>query len=183
MTCCVLLCLPQSATAQEAKFADLLVTNNAGFISVYARITNCFTPRMEAVIMAGVPTTFTFFFDLYEHRPFWWDRQMIRRIVKHTLKYDNVKKIFYLTSTNGKESAAFQTIENAKSAMADLNGVLVFPVGALAKDESYYLKMKAELDRVRLPLRMEYLFFSLPAWDFETGWYAQKITFQKMALP
>ena len=36
--------------------------------------------------------------------------------------------------------------------------------------------MKAKLDKARLPLRMEYLFFFVSLWDFETDWYQQKVT-------
>ncbi len=172
-----------SAWAQEAKFADLLITNNAGQISVYARVTDCFTPGMEAAILAGVPITFTFFFDLYQERSYWWDKKITRRVLKQTLKYDNVKKIFFLTSTNSREAAAFQNLESAKRAIADLNGVTVFPVNDLQNDQSYYLKMKAKLDEFRLPLRMENLLFYVSAWDFETNWHIQKVTYQRMTAP
>ncbi len=171
------------AWAQEARFADLLITNNAGQISVYARVTDCFTPDMEAAILAGVPTTFTFFFDLYQERSYWWDKKITRRVLKQTLKYDNVKKIFFLTSTNSREAATFQNLESAKRAIADLNGVAVFPVNGLQNDQSYYLKVKAKLDEFRLPLHMENLLFFVSAWDFETDWHIQKVTYQRMKAP
>ena len=174
--CCLFLFYVLRLEAREAKFADLLITNNAEHILVYARVTNCFTGEMEAAILAGVPTVFTFLFDFYQERPYWWDKKIVRRVIQHTIKYDNVKKIFLVSSTNGEESAMFQTFDNAKRAMAELNGVIVAPVYALENDKSYYLRMKAKLDKARLPLRMEYLFFFVSLWDFETGWYKQKVT-------
>ncbi len=174
---CILIFMTLPAQAEEAKFADLLVTNNKEQILVYARVTDCFTKKMEEAILAGVPTTFTFLFDFYLERPYWWDKKMFRRIVQHTIKYDNVKKIFVLSSTDGKDPDTFQTFESAKRAMADLNGVAVAPVKALARDQSYYLKMKAQLDKVRLPWHMEYLFFFVSLWDFETDWYRQKVVY------
>jgi hypothetical protein len=180
---CLLLFLPLSSEANEAKFTDLLITNNAGQITVYAQVANCFTPDMEAAILAGVPTTFTFLFDFYQERSYWWDKKMTHRIIKHTIKYDNVKKEFLLTSTNRPEADTFQTIETAKRAMADLNGVVVYQVDALEKDRSYYVKMKAKLDQVRLPLHMEYLFFFVSLWDFETDWHKQNVTYQNLTTP
>lgn len=174
---CLLFFLPIRSAAQEARFADLLVTSNKEQILVYARVTDCFTKNMEEAILAGVPTTFTFLFDFYQERPFWWNKKMFRHIIKHTIKYDNVKEIFKVTATNGKESDMFQTFDSAKRAMADLNGVVVAPVKALARDKSYYLKIKAKLDKVRLPWHMEYLFFFVSLWDFETDWYQQKVTY------
>lgn len=180
---CVLFLLPLSGEANEAKFTDLLITNNAGQITVYARVINCFTPDMEAAILAGVPTTFTFLFDFYQERSYWWDKKMARHIIQHTIKYDNVKKDFLLTSTNRPESDTFQTLENTKKAMADLSGVVVYQVNSIEKDKSYYVKMKAKLEQVRLPLHMEYLFFFVSLWDFETDWHKQNITYQNLTTP
>jgi len=155
----------------------LLVTNNADHILVYARVTNCFTKTIESAILAGVPTTFTFLLDLYQERPYWPDKRLTRHIVKNTIKYDNVKKIFHVSSTDSEESATFQTFDNAKTAMAELNGVAVIPLNALTKDQPYYLMVKAQLDKVRLPLHMEYLFFFVSLWDFETDWHMQRIKY------
>ena len=168
---------PLCSQAEEAKFADTLISNNAQHILVYTRVTDCFTPGMESAILAGVPTTFTFLFELYQERPYWWDRKIAHLTVQHTVKYDNVKKTFQVDSTNGKEAAAFPTLDTAKRAMAELNGVAVAPLYVMAKGESYYLQMKARLDKVRLPFSMEYLFFFVSLWDFETDWHRQKVAF------
>jgi hypothetical protein len=175
--CCLLFLMPLRSEAREAGFADLLITNNAGQILVYARVTNCFTKAMEAAILAGVPTTFTFLFDLYQERPYWCGKKIVQRVIKRTIKYDNVKKIFHVDSTIGKESATFQTFDGAKRSMADLNGIAVVPVKILNRDKTYYLKIKAKLDKIRLPLHMEYLFFFVSLWDFETEWYKQKVAY------
>lgn len=173
-----------SASARDITFNDVLITNNAGQILVYARATNCFSKNVEAAILAGVPTTFTFFFDLYRERPLWWDKKIIRRIIKHTIKYDNVVKNFHISSTNSQDSVTFQALEAAKRAVADLNGVVIYPVGSLAKDKSYYLKMKAKKkDQLYLPLRMEYLSFFTSLWDFGTGWQEQKISYRNLTAP
>jgi hypothetical protein len=37
--------------------------------------------------------------------------------------------------------------------------------------------IKAKLDKVRLPLYMEYVFFFVSLWDFETDWYRQEVAF------
>jgi len=175
--CFLLLCYPFSSEGRDAKFIDLLVTNNADHILVYARVTNCFTKTIESAILAGVPTTFTFLLDLYQERPYWPDKRLTRHIVKNTIKYDNVKKIFHVSSTDSEESATFQTFDNAKTAMAELNGAAVIPLNALTKDQPYYLMVKAQLDKVRLPLHMEYLFFFVSLWDFETDWHMQRIKY------
>lgn len=159
--------------AETARLRDLLVTNNATQLLVYARVTDCFTKDMEAAILAGVPTTFTFFIDLYQERRYWLDRKLVTLSVQHTIKYDNVKRIFLVTVNGEKEPASFQDFESAKRAMADLDGVAVALLKSLQRGEYYYLQLKAKLDRVRLPLHLEYVFIFVSLWDFETDWYRE----------
>jgi hypothetical protein len=128
---------------------------------------------MDAAILAGIPTTFTFLVDLYQVRSRWMDKNLIRLTVRHTIKYDNVKRLFYVTYDEDKEPASFQDYESAKQAMADLNGVPVALLKALKRGEYYYVQIKAKLDKVRLPLHMEYIFFFVSLWDFETDWHQE----------
>jgi hypothetical protein len=38
-----------------------------------------------------------------------------------------------------------------------------------------YFRIKAELDPVRLPLHLEYLFFFVSLWDFKTDWHIEPL--------
>jgi len=38
------------------------------------------------------------------------------------------------------------------------------------------LRIKAELDAVKLPFHLEYLFFFVSLWDFETKWHVEPIS-------
>lgn len=169
----VLLLFSPALSAENAEIRDLLVTNNANHVLVYAKVTNCFTKDIEAAILAGVPTTFTFLIDLYQKRPELLDKKVVRVTVKHTIKYDNVKKLFQVSFDGDKEPTSFQDFESAKRAMADLNGVPVVQLSELKQNEYYYVRIKAKLDKVRLPLHMEVVFFFVSLWDFETDWYRE----------
>jgi hypothetical protein len=166
---------PSPLSADGAEIHDLQVMNSAEEVVVYARVTNCFTKDIEEAILAGVPTTFTFLVDLYRKRSGWMDKKLSRTTVHHTIKYDNVKKTFAVLSDGEKEAAAFHDFESAKRAMADLNGIPVAKRKALEPGESYYVMVKAKLDKVRLPLNMEVVFFFVSLWDFETGWYREEV--------
>jgi hypothetical protein len=164
---------PLPLHSETAGIKDILVTNDAAHLLVYARVTNCFTVDMDAAILAGIPTTFTFLLELYQVRSRWWDKNLIRLTVRRTIKYDNVKRLFTVTSDGNKDPTSFQDYESAKQAMADLNGVPVSLLKELKRGEYYYVQIKAKLDKVRLPLHMEYIFFFVSLWDFETGWHLE----------
>jgi hypothetical protein len=59
--------------------------------------------------------------------------------------------------------------------MSELDGVVIASVEDLQKNNTYYIKIKAKLDAVRLPMHMEYVFFFVSLWDFETDWHKQKL--------
>jgi hypothetical protein len=173
---CLILALflvfPSHLRADEATI-NCFVTNDATHVLVYARLTNCFTKDMEAAILAGVPTTFTFLMDLYQERRGWLDKRLVRLTVRHTIKYDIVKKLFTVSADGEREPTSFQDYESAKRAMADLNGFPLTPIKSLKRNEYYYVQIKAKLDKVRLPLYLEYVFFFVSLWDFETDWYRE----------
>ena len=52
--------------------------------------------------------------------------------------------------------------------MADFNGIIAAPMSSLEKGKNYYLVIKVKIDKVRLPLHMENIFFFVSFWDFET---------------
>jgi len=37
--------------------------------------------------------------------------------------------------------------------------------------------MKVKIDKVRLPLHMEYVLVFVSFWDFETAWYKQRFSY------
>jgi len=171
----MLLCLlPVKSFALDAKISDFLITNTPNNVIVYFRVNNCFTDEIREAILAGIPTTFTFYLRLYRQRNFWRDKTLTDLEIKHTIKYDNVKKMFYVHYTGyDRNPEQFTSFKRAQAAMSDLNGLAVAPLRVLTRNKRYYVRVKAELDKVRLPLHMEYVFFFVSLWDFETDWYRE----------
>jgi hypothetical protein len=161
----------------EAAIKDVLITQSIDFIQLYVKVNNAISKEMENAILAGVPTTITFLVDLYQERSFWFDRKVTGVVIKQTLKYDKVKKTYYVWLHNREEPEGFQDLESAKRVITELNGAVVAPVRKLQKYTPTYIMIKAKLDKVRLPLGMEYVFFFVSLWDFETDWYKQRFIF------
>ncbi len=138
---------------------------------MYFRLKGCFTKKMEEAILAGIPTTFTSYVELKRVRGFWFDKEIASVEVKHTIKYDAVKKLFFVTfQKDGNEEEAHQltSFSEARDTMSDVNGIVLAPLGAMERGARYYVRVKSRMDRFRLPLHMEYVLAagSGPA----TGW-------------
>jgi len=163
---------------QEARLSDIVVTNTAEHLIVYFSVEDCFTAEMMQAIESGLPTTFTFYIRLYERRDFWWDRQMTELEVRHTVRFDQLKKHYEVTLSDGTgEVVNVQDFDEVRRLMSEVAALPVVPLDRLQKGGRYQLQMMAELDKIRLPLYLHYVFFFLSLWDFETDWYTVNFLF------
>ena len=46
----------------------------------------------------------------------------------------------------------------------------------MKRDALTYLRIKTELEPVKLPLHLEYLMFFVSLWDFETDWHVEALS-------
>ena len=164
------LCFPAQGRAVQPGIADILISNNSENVLLYARCVDCFKTEMESAILAGVPTVFTLQIDVCRDGLI-WNKTIISKEIKRTIKYDNLKKTFSIYTNGNPDPVIFPDFESAQKSMNDFNGVIASPLTALEKGNQYYLKMRVKIDKVRLPLYMEYVFFFVSFWDFETAWY------------
>ncbi|HOW57615.1 MAG TPA: DUF4390 domain-containing protein [Smithellaceae bacterium] len=164
-------CLPGKSSAVEPVIRDIIISNNTENVLLYARLADCFKPDMESSILAGVPTVFTLQMDVYQERPYIWDKNISSQTISRTIKYDNLKKTFSIYTNGNPEPVVLPDFESAQKAMADFSGISVIRLKALTKGNSYYVMMKVKIDKVRLPLKLEYVLFFVSFWDFETVWY------------
>ncbi len=175
--CLVFSIFPAQGQAVEPTINDIIITNNKENVLLYARVVNGFRTEMESTILAGVPAVFTLHLEVYQVRSVFWDKKIASYEIKRTIKYDNLKKTFSIFTNGNETPAVFPDFESAQKAMADLSGIMIVPIKKLVKGNNYYLRMKVKIDKVRLPLHMEYVFLFVSFWDFETVWYKQSFSY------
>jgi hypothetical protein len=164
--------------AAEATLSDVIVTNTQEDLLVFFDIKGCFTRNMEEAILNGIPTTFTIFIKLYKTRLLWLDASIASIKIEHTIKYDSLKNEFRVKrSEENHNELVFKEFEEAKKAMAEIRNIEVVPLRDLQKKGKYQLRVKAELEKVRLPLYLHYVLFFVSLWDFETDWYTVDFTY------
>ena len=158
--------------SKQAQISDIIVTNNQDHLLVYFFTKGCFTPEMNRVILNGLPTTFTFLIELYKPRSFWPNMRIASLKLHHTIKYDSLREEFSVVlSERGQQTFTVKDFNKAQDMMADVSNIQVIPLKALEKNNQYQLRIKAELNKVKLPLYLHYILFFLSLWDFETDWY------------
>lgn len=159
--------------AEDAYLSDIVLTNDQENLLVHFTVEECFTAEMNEAIEKGIETTFTFFVKLNEKKGLWRDKRIAHREFRHTIKYDNLKKIYEIRlSEQGNEIITVKDFDEAKRLMSDVVALRVTSIHRLREGKDYQLKVMAELDKIRLPLKLHYVLFFLSLWDFETGWHA-----------
>jgi hypothetical protein len=162
----------------EATLSDIIVTNTREDLLAFFEIKGCFTREMDEAILNGIPTTFTILVKLSRARLFWVDESLSAEEIEHSIKHDSFRNEFQVGRTeDGGKVLVFKDFPAAKKAMAEVRGIKVVPLQKLVKGSKYQLRVKAELQKVRLPLNLHYVLFFLSLWDFETDWYTVDFTY------
>ncbi len=180
LVACLLFPHPVESKTGGARIADFIVTNTEEEVVVYLSLENGFTPELEEAVLAGITTTFIFTIELYQQRTLWFNRQAAAIEARHSIKYDSVKRTLYVSYSykgSQREPDQFTELSRAKRAMSDLSGIPVAELSRLERGRPYYIRARAKLDRVPLPMdiRATTLFSSL--WFFETDWARQDFVY------
>jgi len=160
-----------TAIAHEVTLKDIIVTTSKESLLLYFTIEGCFTKKMQEAIFNGIPVTFTFIIKLNKKRTFFPDKKISDFKIYHTIKYNQLKDVFEVKRTERPEEVlTLKDFSQAKHLMAEVK-TEVAPLFKLKKGGKYQLSLKAELNKVRLPLYLHYIFFFVSLWNFETDWY------------
>ncbi len=176
LTCLLLtmsLSLPLAVEAKnKAEIVDVAVERGERNLEVSFRIENCFTPKMEEAIRSGVPTTFRIRIILEKPGSPFVRNHVVDFAIDHTIRYDRLKNAFRVQLPEHPEKElATSDFEEAKQFMSCVRELPIIPLWKLDRDETYGLRFKAELSKVRLPFFLKYIFFFVSMWDFETEWH------------
>jgi hypothetical protein len=168
--------LPLSAFCQESSIQEVSAKGTEkGVWKVGFYVENCFTEKMDEAIQTGIKTVFTFYLHLYQKRKLWRDRKVASMQFHHTIEYDPIRGEYLVTLEENRSSHVTSNLEEAKRWMAKVEEVEVRPSSQLKPGIPTELRIKAELVPVKLPFHLEYLFFFVSLWDFETKWHIEPL--------
>jgi hypothetical protein len=171
--------LPASALAnpfiRDARIIDMTVTNAPNDLMLSFKVEGAFKQTLEDAVMSGAPTTFSFFIIVSEFRGLKLDKKILEVTLSHTIKYNNLKNDFTVKrSWENDKPLTTESFDQAKQWMSEISDLRLLPLSHLQKGGHYKIKAKAELDKVTLPLFLNYIFFFVALLDFSTDWQTVK---------
>ena len=175
----LVLLIPSAALAENtAVIENIKLANTRDDLLTYFDVKEAFNETINEAIGNGVPTTFSFYITLYKTDGSWFDKKVSDIQIKSTLKYNSMKKEYSVSRPWKEEAEVFtQSFEEARALMTEIDNLKIIPLDRLVKGDKYQLRIKAELDKVTLPLSLHYVLFFVSFWDFETNWYLINFTY------
>ena len=167
--------LSLSTLCEAASIKEVEVQGTQGVWKVNFFVANCFTDKMDEAIRSGIKTAFTFYLQLYQKRKLLKDKKLASLEFRHTIRFDPIRGEYLVTFGEGQPSRVTSNLEEAKRWMAKVEDVEIQSPSPLKPGVSTELRIKAELDPVKLPFHLEYLFFFVSLWDFETKWHVEPL--------
>jgi len=175
---CFTLPAPVIGHAIDVQISGIQVTQNTDHLLLSLKVEGAFNDKLEEAVQNGIPATFSFFVNISRKRTLWMNELIDDRNVTHTLKYHNLKNHYIIKkSWQGDDPFITDSFDEAKKIMSEINGLELVRLKKLDKGSRYEISAKAELDKVKLPFLLNYIFFFASVWDFETEWHSYEFVY------
>ena len=170
MTCVL---APITARAGEERIANMttrVVSNTE--LTVSAVLIRWDNEKIREDLENGIPKDLFYYILLKKRIPGWIDEEVFSVTIKHTIKYDILKKQ-YLITTRMKEETTQKTVDTFEE-MAKLISIVdhakIGLVRSLKTRHTYYISLKAEMRASTIPFYLEYILFFIPRLELDTPW-------------
>lgn len=171
-------CFGQPDQDVSATIENIKLANTRDDLLTYFDVENAFKEKINQAVLNGLPTTFSFFVTLYQTDDSWFDKKIADIQIKSTLKYNPLKKEFTVQRPWKKDNPIITpSFDEAKAAMVEVDNLTIIPLSRLIKGKKYQLRIKAELDKVTLPLSLHNVLVFVSFWDYKTNWYLINFTY------
>jgi hypothetical protein len=154
-------------------FTDIIVTTSDTHLLFFGELKNSMTPEMIQGLHSGIPLTFSFFVELERVKPNWPDQQIATMEFSHSLGYDTLKQLYTIeTEELSKKSHTVKTLDEALPLINEINGLKIVKLDELEPDQTYRLRVRADLHKKTLPFKLRTVVPFVSWWDLKTDWHS-----------
>jgi len=170
--CFLFLSLPVLVQASDERIANLMTRITDSDILVSANLIKGFSRTTEEDIQNGIPKDLFYYLLLKRRQPLWFDEELLSKTIKFTVKYDLLKKQFYVTRSIDSmvQQEVMEDFGTMKRLISNINNVKIADSKMLNLEDTYYISVKAEMKAAKLPFYQEYFLFFIPFLEVDTPW-------------
>lgn len=170
--------MPEATPVRQATINELTATTSDKYLIVFATLENSFTAEMTEILHSGIPLRFSFFVELYKTTENWPDELITALNFHHVMTFDTLKDNYRVTiEEDNNKVLSFRTLLAAQQEINEVNGIRIIELKQLLPDNSYKLRMRAELYQKTLPLSLHNILPFFSWWDVATDWHTITFTY------
>ncbi|MBT8330547.1 MAG: DUF4390 domain-containing protein [Desulfofustis sp.] len=154
-------------------FTDIIVTTSDTHLLFFGELKNSLTPQMVEGLHSGIPLNFSFFVELERVQSNWPDKEITSIEFNHTLSYDTLKQLYSIeTEELSKKIHTVKSLDEALPLINEVNGLKIVKLEELEPDQTYRLRVKADLHKKTLPFSLRRVVPFVSWWDLKTDWHS-----------
>jgi hypothetical protein len=154
---------------------DFVISSDNETVCLSLKVANPFDHEIKSLLLNGVSQKISLnvevsmnSFNLYLVK---FNRTISDNTYIHNIDYDNLKKIFTVTTAPDKKPIKTTFYKKAVEIAATFDELTLLHKNQIKTDRHYQVEMQTEIREVKLPFHLEYLFFFLSAWDRKSNNY------------
>jgi len=144
-------------------------------ISLSITVANPFDHEIRSLLLNGVSQKITLVIKTKVNRInlflVKFNREINNETYTHSIKYDNLKKLFTVGGDTGNKTIETTSYKEAIRLASKFKDITLLQGSQLEQNRSYQVEARSEIRKARLPFHLEYLFFFLSAWDRKSNNY------------
>ena len=156
---------PESQHAEGAEIRELQVRNTPNDLSVSFTLHGSITDEIREQIRSGLPVTFSHYLEVIQKRTAWFDKTLVKKVVRVTVTYDTLTRQYRLTrSVDGEvmETSVTERETEMERFMTAIERQRLCDPSDLPGDRRLALRVKSRI-------RRRFVLFFIP-WNLETSW-------------
>lgn len=164
-----------------AKFVELTAAVSPSTLLFYAKLKHSLNEEMREELHSGLPLTFTFTMKLHRKARGGPGELVAERTFQHIINYDTLTDDYHVHfEEHNNRSQVFTDAASAEKALNTLSGVPITNVGRLIPNNTYTLRIKAELYHKSLPPGLESILPFLTWDDRRIDWQTIEFHYQSV---
>ncbi len=151
----------------ESAYAEL----REGVYYINAQIDYGLPPPAEEALLQGVTINIEVQIEVERRRRFWLDRNIAELAQHYSLRYHALSERYVVNNENSGEQLSFSSLDAALQRLGDLRDIPVLDAALLEPSDRNEVRVRAVLDRRRLPPPLVWVAAIWDDWGVTSKWY------------
>ena len=165
-----LILTPVAVTASEFQVETVHTKLVDGVYLLDADIAVAFSEESLEALNSGVPLTVVVEMDIVQTRKLAWDKRVARLSARNELRIHVLSRKYIVRNLNSDATTSYPNLNEAITALGNLENVPVLDSHLLSEDKSYHLKLRARLDIEALPSPLRPVAYISSLWRRSSEW-------------